>query len=117
MPHDYMLKLTLRFLGESGLAEIILNSKDECKIPYRKIPIAVSSSKHQSFGDIKSPNYYRFVSEYLHAVISLCGECPANTIKMTSKYMSMDKGAVEKFRKGWQMLNGKTLSGVDAVKL
>ena len=100
----YLLDNAMRFLSDSGLAEMIMKSGKEFKIPYRKIPRVLRTSKH---GDriIESPRYYKFLSDYLHAVISLVEDSPRkSSIKFTSKYLEMDCDSVECFRRGWPIL-------------
>jgi len=94
-----------KFLKESGLAKQILDSENGIKIRYNRIPTHCGGPEKPN-----SKQYYRFVSNYLRAVISLCDESSThNMVKMKSKHLSMGQDAVKKFRTGWEILEKEYL--------
>ena len=100
MTLDYTQENAFEFLKKSGLAKQILGSEDGIKIRYSRIPT------HHGIPDRSGgKQYYRFVSDHLRAVIAISDESSTHRmIGMTSKYLIMDREAVEKFRVSWEIL-------------
>jgi len=116
----YHLKL-IGYLKKEGIAEDILRCGRDYKLKFSKISIPTDSKHESPTVNFRNKYYFKFMIDYFKFVINCCEESDdfdsRYKIKLNSKYIEMDRNAVDMFKSGWRNLEEVLYSDTSALNL